>query len=195
MDTRDKIIEAAKKEFLLRGYEKASVRSICRRAGVTTGALYFLFESKEKLFHDMVSPFFLEWRHMAERLQKIEILHPETAEENEQQLMRALYRQKDLVILAMEKSGDTEYADLPRQIETILKEYFRQYFELYLRDRIDDKLITILVQGRIQAYMTILKECHTLEEALYLTECVASYADAGAKAVINQINEKNPIKS
>lgn len=194
MDTREKIIEAAKKEFLLQGYEKASVRTICKNAGVTTGALYFLFENKERLFHDMVNPFLMEWKHMAENMQKTEMLHPETAEENERQLMCSLYHRKDLVILAMEKAGETEYADLPRQLENVLKDYFKQYFAIYLRNSVDDKLIAILVQGRIQSYMTILKESHTLEEALQLTEYVACYADAGTKAVINQMNEKKPIK-
>lgn len=195
MDTREKIIEAAKKEFLLQGYEKASVRTICKKAGVTTGALYFLFENKEKLFHDMVNPFLMEWKCMAEYMQKTEMLHPETAEENERQLMSSLYRQKDLVILAMEKAGETEYAGLPRQLENILKDYFRQFFTFYSENSVDDKLIAILVQGRIQSYMTILKESQTLEEALQLTECAACYADAGTKAVINKINGQKPVKS
>lgn len=182
------------KEFLLKGYEKASVRTICKKAGVTTGALYFLFENKEKLFHDMVNPFLVEWKCMAENMHKTEILHPETAEENERQLMCSLYRNKDLFILAMEKSNGTKYAGLPRQLENILKDYFKQYFKFHLRNSVEDKLIAILVQGKIQSYMTIVKESRTLEEALQLTKCVACYADAGTKAVINQINEKEPIK-
>ncbi|MBQ3889774.1 MAG: TetR/AcrR family transcriptional regulator, partial [Lachnospiraceae bacterium] len=54
--TRQKLIECAKKEFLEKGYTKASLRSICADAGVTTGALYFFFENKEDLFAAIVDP-------------------------------------------------------------------------------------------------------------------------------------------
>ena len=49
-----KILDAAKKEFLEKGFMKASLRSICKKAGVTTGALYFFFEDKDDLFASLV---------------------------------------------------------------------------------------------------------------------------------------------
>ncbi len=55
-DTRELLIEAAKKEFLEKGYNKASLRTICANAGVTTGALYFFFENKADLFAAIVDP-------------------------------------------------------------------------------------------------------------------------------------------
>ncbi len=54
--TRQKLIDSAKREFLEKGYSKASLRSICADAGVTTGALYFFFENKEDLFAAIVDP-------------------------------------------------------------------------------------------------------------------------------------------
>ena len=53
---RDLLLEAAKKEFMERGYNKASLRTICSNAGVTTGALYFFFENKADLFAAIVGP-------------------------------------------------------------------------------------------------------------------------------------------
>ena len=41
-------------EFLEKGFMKASLRSICKKAGVTTGALYFFFEDKDDLFASLV---------------------------------------------------------------------------------------------------------------------------------------------
>ena len=46
----------ARAEFLEKGYQKASLRSICKKAGVTTGALYFFFQDKEDLFAAIVQP-------------------------------------------------------------------------------------------------------------------------------------------
>ena len=55
-EKRKLLIDAAKKEFLEKGYNKASLRKICANAGVTTGALYFFFENKEALFSSIVDP-------------------------------------------------------------------------------------------------------------------------------------------
>lgn len=52
--TKEKLLLAAKEEFLEKGYMKASLRSICKKAGVTTGAMYFFFEDKEDLFGALV---------------------------------------------------------------------------------------------------------------------------------------------
>jgi len=41
-ETRQHLLECAKREFLEKGYMKASLRNICKAAGVTTGALYFI---------------------------------------------------------------------------------------------------------------------------------------------------------
>lgn len=51
---RDLLIQAAKEEFMEKGYNKASLRSICSKAGMTTGALYFFFENKEDLYEEIV---------------------------------------------------------------------------------------------------------------------------------------------
>ena len=50
------ILENAKKEFLEFGFEKASMRSIAKKSGVTAGALYKHFVSKEEMFNALVEP-------------------------------------------------------------------------------------------------------------------------------------------
>ena len=54
--TLEKVIESAKAEFLSMGFEKASMRSIAKAAGVTTGALYVRFPNKDALFCALVQP-------------------------------------------------------------------------------------------------------------------------------------------
>ena len=55
--TKDNLIAAATIEFANKGYAHASLREICSRAGVTTGALYFFFKSKDDLFRQVIAPF------------------------------------------------------------------------------------------------------------------------------------------
>ena len=41
LETKVRLQQCAVCEFMEKGFLKASLRSICREAGVTTGALYF----------------------------------------------------------------------------------------------------------------------------------------------------------
>lgn len=50
----DKILECAKDEFMEKGYEGASMRTIAERAGYTTGMLYARFADKSQLFKELV---------------------------------------------------------------------------------------------------------------------------------------------
>ena len=53
-DTLNKILSIAQEEFLSQGFQGASLRAIVKKAGVTTGAFYGYFESKEALFDALV---------------------------------------------------------------------------------------------------------------------------------------------
>ncbi len=52
--TLQNILSVACKEFLQKGFQGASLRNIVRKAGVTTGAFYGYFKSKEELFDALV---------------------------------------------------------------------------------------------------------------------------------------------
>lgn len=55
-ELKNGIIEAAKDEFYLKGYEKASMRGIAGKAGITAGNLYRYFKNKDELFESIVNP-------------------------------------------------------------------------------------------------------------------------------------------
>jgi len=55
-ELNEKILESARSEFLAYGYQDASLRRICRAAGLTTGALYKRYESKDSLFVALLEP-------------------------------------------------------------------------------------------------------------------------------------------
>ncbi len=54
--TLERIHIAAKQEFLEKGFRGASLRNIVKTAGVTTGAFYGYFSSKEALFTSIIEP-------------------------------------------------------------------------------------------------------------------------------------------
>ncbi len=61
--TLERILAVASKEFLAEGFQGASLRSIVKKAGVTTGAFYGYFKSKEELFDALVQE---QYNHILE---------------------------------------------------------------------------------------------------------------------------------
>lgn len=53
-NTLQTIHAAAKNEFMKKGFKSASLRNIVKTAGVTTGAFYGYYNSKEELFDALV---------------------------------------------------------------------------------------------------------------------------------------------
>ena len=56
--THENLLACAKEHFLENGFERASIREICKAAHVTNGAFYNHFEDKEALFGALVEPGF-----------------------------------------------------------------------------------------------------------------------------------------
>lgn len=61
LNTREKILDAAKREFLNKGFAGTNVRAVAQEAGVTTGALYNLFKNKDGIFEALVGGVFDEF--------------------------------------------------------------------------------------------------------------------------------------
>jgi len=53
--TRDKLLQAAEIEFGDKGFHVAAISGITYRAGVALGTFYTYYESKEEIFHDLVT--------------------------------------------------------------------------------------------------------------------------------------------
>lgn len=54
--THEKLLACAKRHFLENGFERASIREICKDAHVTNGAFYNHFADKEAMFGELVEP-------------------------------------------------------------------------------------------------------------------------------------------
>jgi AcrR family transcriptional regulator len=53
-EVRNRISEAALEEFMEKGYEKASIRSISKNANTSVGNIYKYFKSKEDLYENII---------------------------------------------------------------------------------------------------------------------------------------------
>jgi AcrR family transcriptional regulator len=120
-EKRTLLIEAAKKEFREKGYNKASLRSICAKAGVTTGALYFFFENKAELFSAIVDEpvkglkkmlieHFKDDREYMEHLDSFENMEMDHSDLSDM-LVEYLYKYYDSFILLLTASENTVYVN------------------------------------------------------------------------------------
>ena len=55
-DVRNRILEAAEKEFQVNGYLNSSIRIIAENAGISLGNVYRYFSNKEALFSAVLNP-------------------------------------------------------------------------------------------------------------------------------------------
>jgi AcrR family transcriptional regulator len=64
--TQAKLYKCMKKEFLEKGFEKASLNQIARDCDITPAAVYRHFESKEAMFEALVQPAWQEFQELCD---------------------------------------------------------------------------------------------------------------------------------
>lgn len=147
----DRLIKAAKKEFLKNGYEKTSLSGICRNAGVTTGALYKRYDGKEDLFSALVSGVIKE---MEERVSEIIVadISVMTDEELYESItmkpefilsfFKFLYERKDAFTILVKCSGGTKYENFRHKWAEKVNEQVWKYYEETKRRKMTSKKVS-----------------------------------------------------
>ena len=122
--TRRRLLEAAEAEIAEKGFSRASISSITRRAGVGQGTFYLYFPSKEDALRELV-------RHMGRELRRALSLATRGVKarlEIERKGLEAFLRfslaHQDLYRVVME----SQFVD-----ETIYREYYQTLADAYAR--------------------------------------------------------------
>lgn len=187
--TEEKLLRCAKQRFLSVGYEKASLRDICRDAGVTTGALYFAFEGKEALLGAILEPVLAELQTLRAELAERELEHPETAEENERRMMAFFVAHRDEAIILLEKCAGSSYEHIREDMQAQMCEDFRRYYAKRLGAEPDAELMRVLAAMRMYGYIELIKGDYSVDERMFLAKSVGIHADAGTQSLIEYINK------
>ena len=191
--TEKKIIESGKAEFLKKGYSKANLRDICKAAGVTTGAFYFSFENKEALLSAILDPVIADYEKMCSMLAQREEEEPETADDNERQIMEYLSEHQTEAIILLEQCAGSKYETFREQISMQMQTAFTSYFTKFMGSRPDEELIRILVSMRLQGFMEIIKGDYSVEERIRLAREIGIHADAGTMALIEYLKKQREV--
>ncbi len=117
--THENILKSAKEYFKENGFRNASIRKICKDAGVTNGAFYAHFESKECLFKALVEPCMNDFFNLYSS-QDQEFLQVNSKEDiisafektysSAKNLIDFIYKNKETMSLILTSSEGTYYA-------------------------------------------------------------------------------------
>lgn len=198
--TLERIHAAAKQEFLEKGFISASLRNIVKTAGVTTGAFYGYYDSKEALFEALVGKqydTFMECYCKAQ--EEFAKLPPDEQPDNMSDIsgkcmhdmLLYAYENLDEFKLILCSSEGTRFAGMiDEMVEIEIKgthDYQAVLEQLgYHSPLIDARLEHILITGMFNAYFELIIHEMPLDQAeIYLTE-LRDFYTAGWLKIMGQ---------
>jgi len=191
LDIREALLRSAKEEFLRCGYDKASLRNICKRANVTTGAIYNHFSCKEELFEALVKPMLSEFTDMYRKVMNNEKFDKGDRVENERISIHFAVKHKDEFKLLFECSNGTKYEGYREyMINKFFYPEYQEVFDLYAKRRVDPCLVRAILEMKFAEYMNFMRGDYEDEELEKMIVLLSHFSDGGVKQMIKVFNEK-----
>ena len=187
--TREKLMQAGLAHFYQKGYRYAGLRQICADCGVTTGAFYFFFENKDALFCAIVDPVIQMLNGLTSQLCERELSNPSSFSGNDLMTMDFLLKHRRDMLVLMEKSQGSSREDFPCRLFDTMVSYFNDAFAAAIGRQPRADVIRMLVQIRIASAMDILKGAETMEQAFFLNNVMAHYADGGFNSLVHNLKD------
>ena len=126
--TEKKLLSCGKREFLEKGYAEGEPPLNLRSFRRDNRRLLLSFASKEALLRAILDPFIADSRELLSGLARMEEEHPETADDNEIQIIRYLSAHREECIILMEKSAGSCYEHFHEEAAAMMQESFRRYY-------------------------------------------------------------------
>ena len=198
--TLARIQQAALDEFAEKGFMGASLRQIVKHAGVTTGAFYGYFSSKEALFASIVEPHAaaLMGRFMEAQTtfaQRPEAEQPRHMGEDSGSCVRWMVEyicaHREPVKLLLCKAEGTSYEHFVHNMVEVEVEYTLQYLEVLHRlghecPQLDAQLCHIIASGMFNGIFEIVVHDMPKEQAMRYVDQLRDFYTAGWLKLIGQ---------
>ena len=191
--TLENIQEAALTEFLDKGFLGASLRQIVKNAGVTTGAFYGYFSSKEALFNSIVEPHAaaLMGRFMEAQTTFAELPEKEQSEHMGLESGRCvdwmvdyICAHRELVKLLLCCAEGTSYEHFVHNMVEVEVEYTQRYMEVLRRlgrdiPVLDKSLCHIIASGMFNGIFEIVVHDMPRDQAMRDVDQLRAFYTAG----------------
>ncbi len=193
--THENIISSAKAHFMEKGFSKASIRQICKDAGVTNGAFYAHFDSKEDLFSGIVEPVVngMQDLYDEENTSYMDIRSADDVKRaleqtfsSNRKLIRYLYEHADIFKLILTAGTGTAYEGFVDALAREETENTIEFFKVcssYISntDKLSKALIEHMSKFVISSVFDGLLEGKTEDEVVHETEIASQFCIAGIR--------------
>ena len=141
-DVKNALLEAARQEFLKKGFKNASVRNIVKCADTTIGNFYNYFESKEAVFSELVNSSYTDLTNFITNHHDSE-MSAQPIDNMDISFLRIYLKEilKNLVpkfdesfLLLIECSKDTKYSNIKDELINFIGLHFLEHISLYSPD-------------------------------------------------------------
>lgn len=198
--TLESIEQAAMQEFLEKGFQGASLRQIVKNAGVTTGAFYGYFSSKEALFNALVEPHaaalmgrFMEAQtFFAELPEEEQVSHMGDESGNYVRWMvDYICQHRDPVKLLLTRSEGTSYERFVHNMVEVEVEYTLRYIEVLRHlgkdvPELSNSICHIIASGMFNGLFEIAIHDMPKEQALQYVEQFRTFYTGGWLSLMGQ---------
>ena len=190
-----KIMAAAKAEFMEFGFDKASMRSIADRCGMTAAGIYRHCTDKEDLFDQIVSPAVERinaWidAHVVRYVDAVNQEEPMQWRDSEIDMMReVVYPNMEEYHLLLAKSQGSQYENFLHDLTERHQNQLLRYMPM-LRNQgypawdIDPKELHLLLSAYTTAMFEPVVHLYTMEEALHSLKTVEAFFLPGWKQLM-----------
>ena len=184
VDTRAALVKSAKEEFLQRGFEKASLRTICANAKVTTGAFYAHFKKKDELFDAVVEDDLSDYLRRYDGLMERLTARVQTSADTEVEFMNYLLERRDLFKLLFDCSEGTKYEGFKEQLVTRFEESYQRLFDSYSIQPIDCDITKLVVKMKFSQYIELLYGDYSKERVREVMRQIQKFTQAGFEVLM-----------
>lgn len=189
----ERIVDAAKREFLDKGYVDASLRTIAAEADTSTNSIYVRFGDKEGLFSAIVEPVLNEMTERFIRIQeRFHLMTPEEqaermpkyADGGTSELIDYMYEHLKEFRLLLDASYGTRFHNFVDELVRIEVEYTYKFMEAVgysdkFGDAVTQKLLHIVTTSRFESIFEIIRHGMSREEATEYIELLSRYHRCG----------------
>ena len=189
----ERIVDAAKREFLDKGYVEASLRTIAAEADTSTNSIYVRFGDKEGLFSAIVEPVLNEMTERFIRIQeRFHLMTPEEqaermpkyADGGTSELIDYMYEHLEEFRLLLDASYGTRFHNFVDELVHIEVEYTYKFMEAVgysdkFGDAVTQKLLHIVTTSRFESIFEIIRHGMSREEATEYIELLSRYHRCG----------------
>ncbi len=190
-NTREAVLTSGRQEFLTKGFEKASLRTICKNAQVTTGAFYSYFSKKEELFAAIVEPMLKKYYPMYDGVIRSAMADIRNCEQNEVKVIEFILAHRDEFRLLFDCSAGTKYEGFREELmDDLFMSSYQSCFDRYAGFEVSPKVVKIFVHMKFAQYMELIYGEYNMADIQKLIRQYAAFTEAGFTRLIEELKKR-----